>query len=67
MVCRSSLLTDNVEELVSREDVDIVVEVMGPVEPSRKAILSALEHGKSVVTANKALLVHLHRRTGSGC
>ena len=29
---------------------------MGPVEPSRKAILSALEHGKSVVTANKALL-----------
>src|SRR6202453_412756 len=50
------LLTDNVEELVSREDVDIVVEVMGPVEPSRKAILSAIEHGKSVVTANKALL-----------
>src|SRR5246127_2148054 len=37
-------------------DVDIVIEVMGPVEPSRKAILSALEHGKSVVTANKALL-----------
>src|SRR6201988_5154538 len=50
------LLTDNVEELVSRGDVDIVVEVMGPVEPSRAAILSALEHGKSVVTANKALL-----------
>jgi homoserine dehydrogenase len=50
------LLTDNVEQLVSREDVDIVVELMGPVEPSRKAILCALEHGKSVVTANKALL-----------
>jgi homoserine dehydrogenase len=50
------LLTDNIGELVSREDVDIVIEVMGPVEPSRKAILSALEHGKSVVTANKALL-----------
>ncbi|MFZ0226497.1 MAG: homoserine dehydrogenase [Mycobacterium sp.] len=50
------LLTDNIDELVSREDVDIVIEVMGPVEPSRKAILSALEHGKSVVTANKALL-----------
>src|SRR6201997_4606255 len=50
------LLTDNVEELVAREDVDIVVELMGPVEPARKAILSALEHGKSVVTANKALL-----------
>jgi homoserine dehydrogenase len=50
------LLTDNIDELVSREDVDIVVELMGPVEPARKAILSALEHGKSVVTANKALL-----------
>ena len=50
------LLTDNVEELVSREDVDIVLELMGPVEPARKAILRALEHGKSVVTANKALL-----------
>ena len=50
------LLTDNIEELTSREDVDIVVEVMGPIEPSRKAILTALEHGKSVVTANKALL-----------
>jgi homoserine dehydrogenase len=50
------MLTDNVEDLVSRDDVDIVVEVMGPVEPARKAILTALEHGKSVVTANKALL-----------
>ena len=50
------LLTDNIEELASREDVDIVVELMGPVEPARKAILAALEHGKSVVTANKALL-----------
>ncbi len=50
------LLTDNIDELVARDDVDIVIEVMGPVEPSRKAILSALEHGKSVVTANKALL-----------
>jgi homoserine dehydrogenase len=50
------MLTDHVEGLVSREDVDLVVEVMGPVEPARKAILTALEGGKSVVTANKALL-----------
>ena len=52
----ADLLTDNIEELVSRDDVDIVVEVMGPVEPARKAILAALEQGKSVVTANKALM-----------
>ncbi len=50
------LLTDDIEALVSRDDVDIVVELMGPVEPARKAILSALEKGKSVVTANKALM-----------
>ena len=50
------MLTDNIDELVSRDDVDIVVELMGPVEPARKAILSALEQGKSVVTANKALM-----------
>src|SRR5690349_11665760 len=50
------MLTDNIDELVSREDVDIVVELMGPVEPARKAILGALERGKSVVTANKALM-----------
>ncbi|MGK2882452.1 MAG: homoserine dehydrogenase [Mycobacterium sp.] len=50
------LLTDDIESLVSRDDVDIVVELMGPVEPARKAILAALEAGKSVVTANKALM-----------
>ena len=50
------MLTSDIEELVSRDDVDVVVEVMGPVEPARKAILSALEKGKSVVTANKALM-----------
>lgn len=50
------LLTDDIAELVSREDVHIVVELMGPVEPARNAILSALQRGKSVVTANKALL-----------
>ena len=55
------MLTDDIEELVSRDDVDIVVELMGPVEPARKAILSALEQGKSVVTANKALMAAVHR------
>ena len=60
------MLTDNIEELVSRDDVDIVVELMGPVEPARKAILAALEQGKSVVTANKALMAVVHRRTGAG-
>jgi homoserine dehydrogenase len=41
---------------VARGDLDIVVEVMGGIEPARSLILSAMEHGASVVTANKALL-----------
>jgi homoserine dehydrogenase len=56
------LLTDDIDSLVSRSDVDIVVELMGPIEPARKAILGAITHGKSVVTANKALL---SRSTGA--
>ena len=50
------LLTTDAEGLVARDDVDLVVEVIGGIEPARSLILSALEHGASVVTANKALL-----------
>jgi homoserine dehydrogenase len=49
------LLTTDAESLV-RAGVDVVVEVIGGIEPARSLILSALEHGASVVTANKALL-----------
>ncbi|WP_300682418.1 homoserine dehydrogenase [Nocardioides sp.] len=50
------LLTTDAAALVAREDVDLVIEVIGGIEPARTLILSALEHGASVVTANKALL-----------
>ncbi len=50
------LLTTDAAALVARDDVDVVVEVIGGIEPARSLILSALEHGASVVTANKALL-----------
>jgi homoserine dehydrogenase len=43
-------------EVVSAGDVDLVVEVMGGLEPARSLILEALANGKPVVTANKALL-----------
>ncbi|MEZ0492284.1 homoserine dehydrogenase [Kineococcus sp. TBRC 1896] len=49
-----SLFTTDAEELVTRADV--VVEVIGGIEPARSLILRAVEHGASVVTANKALL-----------
>jgi homoserine dehydrogenase len=50
------LFTTDAEGLVAREDVDVVVEVIGGIEPARTLILAALESGSSVVTANKALL-----------
>ncbi|MGC5247993.1 homoserine dehydrogenase [Gordonia sp. DT219] len=52
----AELLTDDAESLVTRDDVDIVVELMGGIDPARGLIRAALESGKSVVTANKALL-----------
>lgn len=51
-----SLLTTDAQSLVQREDIDIVVEVIGGIEPVRTLLLSALKSGKSVVSANKALL-----------
>jgi homoserine dehydrogenase len=58
------LLTTDARGLVTRSDVDLVVEVIGGIEPARTLILAAFEAGKSVVSANKALLaddgVELH-------
>ncbi|MDT7707363.1 MAG: homoserine dehydrogenase, partial [Pseudonocardiales bacterium] len=51
-----ALLTTDASALVTREDVDVVVEVIGGIEPARSLLLEALKAGKSVVTANKALL-----------
>ena len=65
------LLTTDAEGLVTRDDVDIVVEVIGGIEPARSLMVAALENGKSVVTANKALLatdgatVHEAARNGN--
>jgi homoserine dehydrogenase len=42
--------------IVRRDDVDIVCELIGGIEPARSLILDAIAHGKHVVTANKALL-----------
>ena len=49
-----ALFTTDATELVTR--ADIVIEVVGGIEPARSLILRAMEHGASVVTANKALL-----------
>src|SRR5258705_2047727 len=51
-----SLFTTDPLALIKRDDVDIVVEVVGGIEPARTWLVEALRNGKSVVTANKALL-----------
>lgn len=51
-----ALFTTDAFALIKREDVDIVVEVAGGIDPARSWITAALDEGKSVVTANKALL-----------
>lgn len=62
-----------IEEVVSNPNVDIVVEVMGGVEPARTFLLAALSVGKTVVTSNKELFSkHWHelereaKKTGAG-
>jgi homoserine dehydrogenase len=51
-----ALLTTDAMALATRPDVDIVIEVIGGIEPARSLLLAAMQTGKSVVTANKALL-----------
>lgn len=52
----ADLFTTDAEALVTRDDVDLVVELIGGIEPARTLILAALASGASVVSANKALL-----------
>ncbi|MBN2817150.1 MAG: homoserine dehydrogenase [Campylobacterales bacterium] len=54
------ILTDNVDDVLNDEEIDIVVELMGGVEEPFEVVKRALENGKAVVTANKALLAY-HR------
>ena len=51
-------LTDDAAKVLAHPDVDIVVELIGGLEPARTFVLQAIAHGKHVVTANKALLAH---------
>jgi homoserine dehydrogenase len=52
----AELLTTDASWLVNRPDVDVVVEVIGGIDPAKGLLLDALKAGRGVVTANKALL-----------
>ncbi|MDT8376092.1 MAG: homoserine dehydrogenase [Mariprofundaceae bacterium] len=49
-------LTDDANDIVTADDIDVVIELIGGYEPARTLVMAALEHGKHVVTANKALI-----------
>jgi homoserine dehydrogenase len=52
----SNLLTDDANSIVNDPEIDLIIEVIGGITPAKELILAAIKNGKSVVTANKALL-----------
>ena len=54
-----SLLTTDARALVNDPSIDVVVEVIGGIEPARELILDAIKAGKPVITANKELLANV--------
>ena len=52
-------LTHDADSVVNDPDIDVVVELIGGIEPARRLILAALKQGKPVVTANKELLANV--------
>ena len=52
----TALLTNDAKSIVNDPQIDLVIEVIGGIDPAKELILTALKNGKSVVTANKALL-----------
>ncbi len=50
----AGVLTSNADDILTNPDIDIVVEVLGGIEPATSYMLKALNNGKHVVTANKA-------------
>src|SRR5208282_1484709 len=55
------VLTNKADEVLTDPDISVVIELIGGYEPARSFVLKAIENGKHVVTANKALLA-LHGR-----
>jgi homoserine dehydrogenase len=51
-----SVYTENLESIVTDPEIDVVIELIGGIEPARSLILQAIAHGKHIVTANKAVL-----------
>ena len=53
------VLTNDAAEVVNDKHIDVIVEMIGGIEPARSLVLDALKNGKPVVTANKELLANV--------
>lgn len=69
----NDLLTDNYDDILNDDEIDVVAECIGGIEPAKEYILKALKKGKSVVTANKELFSkhwlefeEVAKKTGAG-
>ena len=52
----NNLLTDNFEDILNDDSIDLVIEVLGGVEPGKEYLKSLLSNGKAVITANKDII-----------
>jgi homoserine dehydrogenase len=59
VVLADGVLTNDAAEVVNDKDIDVIVEMIGGIEPARSLVLDALKNGKPVVTANKELLANV--------
>ena len=55
---KKSVLTTNYRDVITDKDIDVVIELIGGMNPAEDIILGALKNGKHVVTANKEVLAH---------
>lgn len=58
VVVPREILTTNLDEVMDDPEISIVIELIGGIEPARSFVIRALESGKDVVTANKALIAN---------
>ena len=56
------LYTEDPDEVIAGKDIDLVVETLGGIEPACSFMLQAMEHGKHVVTANKAAVAAKYQK-----
>lgn len=50
-----NIVTQNIDDIVNDDEIQIVAEFFGGVEPAKSFLIKALQHGKSIVTANKEM------------